>query len=207
MKRKIQRILKAYNVDCDIGRILKGPTVTRYELLIIEGTKLGNVTRYLNDVSRDLSKENVTLVNDDGIIYLELQNDKQDLITFKSLLHHDLYRGSKKTEVILGVDVYGNIKLADFTKWPHILIAGSTGSGKSVGVHQIILSLLAKNSPSELQFAMFDPKQTELSYYDNIPNLFIDTVTDCELALSAMLEIVHEMERRYTLMRKKALGI
>lgn len=202
MKQLIQQTLKAYKLDCSVGNPYNTPNTVIYPLSIPKGSKIRLLERHRGEIARDLGVSHVNIENASSGAYIEVERGEREVILFEDLLKHKDFINSHKNEVLLGVDRHNKIVLSDFTKWPHLLVAGATGSGKSVGIHQIILSLLAKNSPEQLKIQLFDPKQTELNYYDGIKHLWQSTITDSDKALESFNELANEMERRYSIMKR-----
>lgn len=202
MRSKLKQILLAYEIEASIGLARAGPTVTAYPINLPRGTRISKLNAVLQDIARDLNVQSIRLVKDKGQLYLEIPNTKRDIVLFSDTLSQKEYMFSGKYDLILGVDIFGVTTVANLRKLPHLLVAGSTGSGKSVGLHMLICSLLAKNKPSDLQLLLIDPKKTELSMYEKLPHLLSDVITESNDATIALEWCVNEMENRYRKMEQ-----
>ncbi len=202
----IEEQFKNFNIEVRVVNIEPGPVITRFELDLAPGVKIAQINNLNKDIARALSVTSVRIVEiipGKPYIGLEIPNKKRQIVYFKEGLYADAYRNSKHPlTILLGKDVSGNQVVANLEKMPHLLIAGTTGSGKSVGLNTIILSLLYKAFPEDLRLILIDPKMLELSVYDNIPHLLAPVVTDMKESANALRWAVVEMERRYMLMSK-----
>lgn len=206
--RMLETILDDYGVKGTIGNILHGPVVTLYELEPAPGIRSARVIGLSDDIARSLSVISVRIATVPGrnIIGIEVPNNIREIVYFSELLNtENWYRNSARLCLALGKNIFGEPIYANLAKMPHLLIAGTTGSGKSVGVNAMILSLLYRLSPDECRLILIDPKMLELSVYEGIPHLLTPVVTDPHKALSALKWAVREMERRYRLMSQ--LGV
>ena len=201
-------VLGDFGVRGEIGSFRPGPVVTLYELEPAPGTKSSRVIGLADDLARSMSAVSVrvAVVPGRNVIGIELPNPKRETVWLRELLEHDTYaRTSAKLALVLGKDIGGAPIIADLARMPHLLIAGTTGSGKSVGINTMILSLLYRMTPDQCKFIMVDPKMLELSVYDGIPHLLAPVVTDPKRAVVALKWTVREMEDRYRNMSK--LGV
>ncbi|MEH6455949.1 MAG: DNA translocase FtsK 4TM domain-containing protein [Cocleimonas sp.] len=181
-----------------------GPIITRFELLLPPGTKVSKISGLAQDIARSMCVSSIRIVEvipGKTTIGLEVPNETRDLVAISEILDSKLYRESKSPlTVVLGKTIAGNPAIADLSRMPHLLIAGTTGSGKSVGVNAMLISLLYKSTPEEVKLIMIDPKMLELSIYEGIPHLLTPVVTDMKDASNSLRWAVGEMERRYALM-------
>jgi S-DNA-T family DNA segregation ATPase FtsK/SpoIIIE len=206
--RLLESVLQDFGVKGEIVKVRPGPVVTRYELEPAPGTKTSRVVGLADDIARSLSaiSVRVAVVPGSSTIGIELPNAKRDTVYLRELLGSAAYeRASAKLSLVLGKDIGGNPVLVDLARMPHLLIAGTTGSGKSVGVNSMILSLLYRLDPTQCKFIMIDPKMLELSVYDDIPHLLSPVVTEPKKAVVALKWTVREMEERYRAMSR--LGV
>jgi len=207
--RLVEASLADYRVKADVVDILPGPVITRFELDLAPGVKAARISNLSRDLARSLSTSAVRVVEvipGRPYVGLELPNAKRQTVYLREVLDCPAFRDSlSPLSVVLGKDISGEPVVADLGKMPHLLVAGTTGSGKSVGVNAMILSILYKATPKEVRFIMIDPKMLELSVYEGIPHLLTDVVTDMKDAANALRWCVAEMERRYKLM--SALGV
>jgi len=204
----LQNVLGDFNVQGEIKSIHPGPVVTLYELEPAPGTKNSRVVSLSDDIARSMSAVSVRVAVPPGrnVIGIELPNKKRQTVYFRDLLERqDFDKTPARLPLVLGKDIGGHPIIADLTKMPHLLVAGTTGSGKSVAVNTMILSLLYKMSPAQCRFIMIDPKMLELSVYDDIPHLLSPVVTEPGRAIVALKWTVQEMENRYRNMSK--LGV
>ncbi len=202
---QLSDVLKEFGVRGRIKEVRPGPVVTLFELEPAPGVKSARVISLADDIARSMSAASARLAVIPGknAIGIELPNDDRDTVYLRSLLESDAWRSSKaKLPMALGSDIGGAPTVVELAKMPHLLIAGTTGSGKSVGVNAMILSLLYKLAPEQVRFIMIDPKMLELSIYEGIPHLLSPVVTDPAKAVNALKWTVHEMEGRYELMSK-----
>ena len=201
--RLLEQVLSDYGVHGAITEIRPGPVVTLYELEPAPGTKSSRVIGLADDIARSMSVVAVRIATVPGrnVIGIELPNVKRETVFLREMLASDDYgRNGGKLPLVLGKDIGGAPVIADLARMPHLLIAGTTGSGKSVGINTFILSLLYRFSPAECRFIMIDPKMLELSVYDRIPHLLAPVVTEPPKAIGALKWTVREMERRYRAM-------
>mgnify|MGYP003641333445 FL=1 len=206
--RMLEGVLEDFGVKGEITKVRPGPVVTLYELEPAPGTKTSRVIGLSDDIARSMSAISVRIATVPGrsVIGIELPNARREMVGYRELVASDTYDKSKaKLPLILGKDIGGTPEVVDLATMPHLLIAGTTGSGKSVGMNTMILSLLYKLTPDQCRFIMIDPKMLELSVYDNIPHLLAPVVTDPKKAVVALKWAVREMEDRYGSMSK--LGV
>ncbi|MDE4132348.1 DNA translocase FtsK 4TM domain-containing protein [Phaeobacter sp. QD34_3] len=203
--RMLESVLDDYGVKGEIVSVRPGPVVTMYELEPAPGLKASRVIGLADDIARSMSalSARVSTVPGRSVIGIELPNDKREMVSFREILSsRDYGDGTQNLPLALGKDIGGDAVVADLSKMPHLLIAGTTGSGKSVAINTMILSLLYKLSPDECRLIMIDPKMLELSVYDGIPHLLSPVVTDPKKAVVALKWVVGEMEDRYRKMSK-----
>jgi len=205
----LEQSLKEYNIKAEVVGIIAGPVVTLFELQPAPGVKVGSITNLSKDLARSMSVLAVRVVDiipGKTVIGIEIPNPIQEAISFREVLASDVYQDTGMIlPLVLGKDTAGRPTVADLAKMPHALVAGQTGSGKSVGVNAMIVSLLYHATGDQVKFIMIDPKMLELSVYDGIPHLLSPVVTDMSEAANALRWCVVEMERRYQLMSK--LGV
>jgi len=199
--RLMQQTLAQFEIEVSLGDITKGPTITRYELHPAPGVKLEKITALSNNIAAALKAERIHIlapVPGKSSVGVEVPNPVKTKVIVRDLFESDEWRNSKaKIPIALGKDVYGHPIIADLVEMPHVLIAGSTGSGKSVCINCIITSLLYKFSPDQLRFVMIDPKVVELQQYNALPHLVVPVVTDPKKVILALRWVVNEMEKRY----------
>jgi DNA segregation ATPase FtsK/SpoIIIE, S-DNA-T family len=199
--RLMQQTLAQFEIEVSLGDITKGPTITRYELHPAPGVKLEKITALSNNLAAALKAERIHIlapVPGKSSVGIEVPNPSKSTVIMRDLFETDEWRNSKmKIPVALGKDVYGHPIVADLVEMPHLLIAGSTGSGKSVCINAIITSLLFRFSPDQLRFVMIDPKVVELQQYNLLPHLVVPVVTDPKKVILALRWVVNEMEKRY----------
>lgn len=203
--QRLAEVLEEFGVQGNIKEVRPGPVVTLFELEPAAGVKSARVIALADDVARSMSATaaRIAVVAGKNAIGIELPNEDRETVYFRTLLGKDAYRKSLASlPMALGEDIGGTPIVVDLAKMPHLLIAGTTGSGKSVGVNAMILSLLFKLTPEECRFIMIDPKMLELSVYQEIPHLLAPVVTDPKKAVNALKWTVREMEKRYELMSK-----
>ncbi len=209
MARLLEMRLKDFNIDGEVVGVLPGPVVTRFELQPAPGVKVSKITALVKDLARSLAVIGVRVVEvipGKSVVGIEIPNEHREMVRLKELLVADNYQNaSSPLTLALGKDIAGNPVVADITKMPHLLVAGTTGSGKSVGVNSMLLSILYKARPEDVRLILVDPKMLELSIYEGIPHLLTPVVTDMKDAAQALNWCVAEMERRYRLMA--ALGV
>ncbi|CAH7111217.1 cell division DNA translocase FtsK [Vibrio chagasii] len=207
--RLVESKLADYKIKADVVDIFPGPVITRFELDLAPGVKVSRISGLSMDLARSLSALAVRVVEvipGKPYVGLELPNMSRQTVFFSDVVGSEQFQEAKSpTTVVLGQDIAGEAVIADLAKMPHVLVAGTTGSGKSVGVNVMILSMLYKASPEDVRFIMIDPKMLELSVYEGIPHLLSEVVTDMKDASNALRWCVGEMERRYKLM--SALGV
>ncbi len=207
--RLVESKLADYKIKADVVGIYPGPVITRFELDLAPGVKVSRISGLSMDLARALSAMAVRVVEvipGKPYVGLELPNMSRQTVYLSDVISSPQFEQAKSpTTVVLGQDIAGEAVIADIAKMPHVLVAGTTGSGKSVGVNVMILSMLYKASPEDLRFIMIDPKMLELSIYEGIPHLLAEVVTDMKDASNALRWCVGEMERRYKLM--SALGV
>lgn len=204
--RLMQQTLAQFDIDVSLGDITKGPTITRYELHPAPGVKLEKITALSNNIAAALKAERIHIlapVPGKSSVGVEVPNAVKTKVIMRDLLESEEWRNSKaKVPLALGKDVYGHPIVADLAEMPHLLIAGSTGSGKSVCINAIIASLLYRFSPDQLRFVMIDPKVVELQHYNTLPHLVVPVVTDPKKVILALRWVVNEMEKRYQIFAK-----
>ncbi len=200
--------LEEFGIEGKVENSLPGPVITRFEISLAPGTKANQVTNIANDLARSLAVKSVRVVEvieGKSSIGIEIPNPKRKIVTLYSALHEHNTDSLKPLEFSIGKDIAGESSKIDLQQLPHLLIAGTTGSGKSVGVNSILLNLLRNNSPSNLRLLLIDPKMLELSVYDDIPHLITPVITDMQKAANGLNWCVKEMDKRYKLM--SALGV
>jgi S-DNA-T family DNA segregation ATPase FtsK/SpoIIIE len=206
MSRLVEHILQDFNVIVEVVGFLPGPVITRFELLPAAGVKVSRISTLSKDLARALSVTSVRIVEvipGKSVIGLEIPNREREMVTLRELLVSGAFEKSKSMLTLaMGKDISGTPMVADLGKMPHALVAGTTGSGKSVAINTMILSLLYKATPEQVRMIMIDPKMLELSVYEGIPHLLTPVVTDMKEASNALRWAVAEMERRYKLMSK-----
>jgi S-DNA-T family DNA segregation ATPase FtsK/SpoIIIE len=199
--RLMQQTLAQFDIEVSLGDITKGPTITRYELHPAPGVKLEKITGLSNNIAAALKAERIHIlapVPGKSSVGVEVPNAVKTKVIMRDLFESDEWRNTKaKVPIALGKDVYGHPIIADLAEMPHLLIAGSTGSGKSVCINSIIASLLYRFSPDQLRFVMIDPKVVELQQYNALPHLVVPVVTDPKKVILALRWVVNEMEKRY----------
>lgn len=199
--RLMQQTLAQFQIDVSLGDITKGPTITRYELHPAPGVKLEKITNLSNNIAAALKAERINIlapVPGKSSVGVEVPNAVKTKVIMRDLLESEEWRNTKaRIPLALGKDVYGHPIVADLAEMPHLLIAGSTGSGKSVCINSIISSLLYRFSPDQLRFVMIDPKVVELQQYNMLPHLVVPVVTDPKKVILALRWVVNEMEKRY----------
>lgn len=193
--------LKAFGVDVSAGNITKGPTITRYEVYPSAGLRVSRITQLEADLARATKAERINIlapVPGSDTVGIEIANNEKVAVPLHELLQDPAFvSAKKKIPLALGKDVYGNAVIGDLAAMPHLLVAGATGSGKSVCINSIISSILFKFSPNELRFIMVDPKVVEMQMYNSLPHLAVPVVTDPNKVIAALRWVVNEMERRY----------
>lgn len=206
MSRLVENILEDFNVVVEVVGVMPGPVITRFELQPAAGVKVSRISGLSKDLARALSVTSVRIVEvipGKSVIGLEIPNREREMVTLRELLASKNFEKSKSLLTLaMGKDIAGAPVVADLGKMPHALVAGTTGSGKSVAINTMILSMLYKSTPAQVRMIMIDPKMLELSVYEGIPHLLTPVVTDMKEASNALRWAVAEMERRYKLMSK-----
>jgi len=206
MSRQVEIKLKDFGFDVTITTVTPGPVVTQFELSLAPGVKVSQIMNLNKDLARALLVESVRIVDvipGKPVIGLEIPNSEREMISLKEILASEAFtKSSSVLKMGLGKDINGHPIIANLAKMPHLLVAGATGMGKSVGINAIILSVLYKAKPDEVRMIMIDPKIVELACYADIPHLLTPVVTDMNQAASALWWCVNEMERRYSLLAK-----
>ncbi len=209
MSRLVELKLKDFGVDVEVKSVSPGPVITRFELDPAPGVKVSQIANLSKDIARSLSVVSVRIVEvipGKSFVGLEIPNENRELVTLGEILKSRAYEDlASPLTLALGKDISGNSVVADLARMPHLLIAGTTGSGKSVAINAMVLSLLYKTQPEQVRLIMVDPKMLELSVYEGIPHLLTPVVTDMKEAANALRWCVAEMDRRYRLMA--ALGV
>ncbi|MBI3019908.1 MAG: DNA translocase FtsK [Parcubacteria group bacterium] len=205
----IKRTLQNFGIDVEMDEVSVGPSVTRYALKPAQGVKLARIVGLKNDLSLALAAHPLRIeapIPGKSLVGIELPNTSRTTVGLASLLSHDDYKVSEKPLLVaLGRGVTGKPHFGDLGKMPHLLIAGATGSGKSVAIHTIIVSLLYNNSPASLRFIMIDPKRVELTLYNKTPHLLTPVITDSKKAILALKWAIKEMERRYDILETESV--
>ena len=198
---KLQKTLYSFGVQARVENVTVGPAITRYELKPAEGVRVSKIANLADDIALNLAAETIRIeapIPGKQAVGIEVPNQEKEMVHLREVLESDEFEDSKsKMSVALGKDVAGKVVIADMAKMPHTLIAGSTGSGKSVCINTIITSIIYKAKPSEVKLLMVDPKVVELSVYNGIPHLLIPVVTDPKKAAGALAWAVQEMDNRY----------
>ena len=206
MSRTVERVLLDYKVTVEVQGAYPGPVITRFELALAPGVKVSRISGLAKDLARAMRVMSVRVVEiivGTSFVGLEIPNQERELVSFREIIASDEFQQSKSPLTLsLGKDVSGKTVVSDLAKMPHVLVAGTTGSGKSVAINTMILSMLYKATPEQVRMIMIDPKMLELSIYEGIPHLLTPVVTDMKEAQSALRWAVAEMERRYKLMSK-----
>ncbi len=209
VSRLLERKLADFNIEAKVVGVYPGPVITRFELDLAPGVKVSKITTLSKDLARSMSAMSVRVVEvipGKSVIGLELPNKSREMVRLSEVISGDMFQSSSSPlTMVLGADISGKPVVVDLAKMPHLLVAGTTGSGKSVGVNVMILSLLYKSTPEDVRMIMIDPKMLELSVYEGIPHLLAEVVTDMKEAANALRWCVGEMERRYKLMSE--LGV
>ena len=206
---KLQKTLYSFGVSAKVENVSVGPAITRYELKPAEGVRVSKIANLADDIALNLAAETIRIeapIPGKQAVGIEVPNKEKEAVHLREVLESEEFENNKsKLTVALGKDVAGNIQLADIAKMPHVLIAGSTGSGKSVCINTIITSIIYNSKPSEVKMVMVDPKVVELSVYNGIPHLLIPVVTDPKKAAGALAWAVQEMDNRYNLFAGKGV--
>jgi len=206
---KLQKTLYSFGVQAKVENVSVGPAITRYELKPAEGVRVSKIANLADDIALNLAAETIRIeapIPGKQAVGIEVPNTEKETVHFRDVVESDAFQDAKsKLSVALGKDVAGNMAIADIAKMPHALIAGATGSGKSVCINTIITSIIYKAKPSEVKFVMVDPKVVELSVYNGIPHLLIPVVTDPRKAAGALAWAVQEMDNRYNVFAQKGV--
>jgi S-DNA-T family DNA segregation ATPase FtsK/SpoIIIE len=202
----IQETLENFGIEVEMGEIRVGPTVTQYSLKPARGVKLARIIGLSNDLALALAAHPIRIeapIPGQSLVGIEVPNQRVAMVTLRELLESNEFKQrSHNMFITLGKDVAGHVWIADLPKMPHLLIAGATGSGKTVGINTIILSLLYENTPETLRFIMIDPKRVELTLYNGIPHLLTPVITDAPKTVNALKWAIGEMERRFEVLAK-----
>jgi S-DNA-T family DNA segregation ATPase FtsK/SpoIIIE len=199
--RELERTLNEFGIDAKVTGIIRGPVITRYELQPAPGVKLSRIVNLSDNIALSLSANGVRIeapIPGRAAVGIEIPNDEREIVTLGDILEEAKTYG--QLPLILGRDISGKVVVSDLTDMPHLLIAGATGSGKSVCVNSLIVSMLFKKRPDEVRFLLIDPKMVELKIYNGIPHLLTEVVTDPRNASKALRWVIHEMENRYRLL-------
>jgi S-DNA-T family DNA segregation ATPase FtsK/SpoIIIE len=209
MSRLLELKLKDFGIEAEVVSVLPGPVVTRFEIQPAPGLKVSRISGLVKDLARSLAVVSVRIVEvipGKSVVGIEIPNEQRSVVRLKELIMSEVYQASRSPLTLaLGKDIAGEPVIADVTKMPHVLVAGTTGSGKSVGINAMLLSILYKATPEQVRLILVDPKMLELSVYEGIPHLLTPVVTDMREAAQALRWCVAEMDRRYRLM--SALGV
>src|SRR5690625_1196921 len=209
MSKLLELKLKDFNIDIEVVEVQPGPVVTRFEIQPAPGIKASRITNLAKDLARSLAVISVRVVEvipGKSVMGIEIPNEHREIVRLSEVLATDVYEKSRASLTLaLGHDIAGQPVIADLAKMPHLLVAGTTGSGKSVGVNVMLLSMLYKATPEQVRLMLVDPKMLELSVYEGIPHLLTPVITDMKDAANGLRWCVGEMERRYKLM--SALGV
>ncbi len=203
----LEKVFEDFNIQIKVVNVKLGPVVTLYEILPAAGIKINTIINLADDISRSMGVGAVRIAQIFGTQYLgvEVPNDHRESVTIKELLSNENFRSTThKIPICIGKDISGNIEVIDLSKTPHLLVAGTTGSGKSVFINTLLASLLYKFSPSELRLILIDPKMLELSVYNDIAHLLTPVVTEPKKAIIALKWVCKEMERRYSMMNEES---
>ncbi|NND68421.1 MAG: cell division protein FtsK [Halioglobus sp.] len=209
LSKVLELKLKDFGVTAEVTAVYPGPVITRFELQPAAGVKVSRISNLAKDLARSLAVISVRVVEvipGKSVVGIEIPNEHREIVNFREVLSSQAFEQSRSPLTLaLGHDISGQPVVADLAKMPHLLVAGTTGSGKSVGVNAMLLSLLYKSGPQDVRFILVDPKMLELSVYDGIPHLLTPVITDMKDAANGLRWCVAEMERRYKLMA--ALGV
>ena len=204
MSRRVEALLKSFGIAAQVVAVEPGPVITRFEIEPAPGVKVSQITNLAKDLARGLSVLSVRVVEiipGKSVVGLEIPNQHREIVYLREVLEASIYdQAVSPLTLALGKDIGGNPVIANLGKMPHLLVAGTTGSGKSVAINAMLLSLLYKAPPHEVRLILVDPKMLELSVYEDIPHLLTPVVTDMKEAANALRWCVGEMERRYRLM-------
>ena len=207
IQNQIIETLDSFKVEVEPGNITKGPTITRYEVYPSPGLRVNKITALKDDIARATRAEKINIlapIPGRDTVGIEIANSNKVIVALRELLESETFRNSKaKLPLVLGKDVYGKTIVGDLSRMPHLLVAGATGSGKSVCINSIIASLLYRFTPDELKFIMIDPKVVEMQLYNSLPHMVVPVVTDPKKVLLALRWVIREMENRYAMFAKK----
>lgn len=201
---ELEEVLSHYGISGKEQGINQGPLITQIVFTPDAGTKIKNITAHIDDIARELKLKSLRVepIEDSDSLGFEIPNDKFETVDFKAILAGDEFKNAKGAlPICLGADITGKPLFADLAKMPHLLVAGTTGSGKSVGLNTFVLSLIARKKPTELKLVMIDPKRIEFSTYNNQKYMLYPVITENNLAITALKNLVDEMEKRYELLQ------
>lgn len=202
----LEQTLRDFGIEATMGNITRGATVTRFEVLPAPGIKVERISNLQGNIALALKAESIHVlapVPGRGTVGIEIPNQRKAMVVFREIIESDAWKRTKaKIPLILGKDVYGEVMIADLSEMPHLLIAGTTGSGKSVCINSIIASILYRFGPDQLRLLMIDPKMVEMKHYNSLPHLVVPVVTDVKKVISALRWIIREMEQRYQIFAK-----
>lgn len=201
-KNLINELLQSFGISGEVEKYVVGPTFTRFEILLETGVNVKKIVNLQDNIQMDLGVSSIRIqapIPGKRTVGIEVPNDKRKTVLFGDTLSEEFINDGKLLNVVLGKDIDGNVIYSNIAKWPHGLIAGSTGSGKSVCINTVIISLLLKCKPDEVKFIMIDPKQVELAVYNDIPHLITPVISDPKMASAALKWAVNEMERRFSM--------
>ena len=203
----LQRKLADFGVEGEVVAVKPGPVITMYEFKPASGVKVRRIVTLADDLSMALRAVSVRIlapIPGESVVGVEIPNPRREKVFLRQVIESDVYQSAEsKVTLALGKDISGSTFIADLSRMPHLLVAGATGTGKSVSINAMILSMLYKATPQDVQFIMIDPKMLELSIYENLPHLIVPVVTDAKKAAAALFWAMDEMDRRYRLMRDK----
>lgn len=202
----LEQTLRDFGIEATMGNITRGATVTRFEVLPAPGIKVERISSLQGNIALALKAESIHVlapVPGRGTVGIEIPNQRKAMVVFREIIESDVWKKTKhKIPLILGKDVYGEVMIADLSEMPHLLIAGTTGSGKSVCINSIIGSMLYRFGPDQLRLLMIDPKMVEMKHYNCLPHLVVPVVTDVKKVISALRWVIREMEQRYEIFAK-----
>jgi S-DNA-T family DNA segregation ATPase FtsK/SpoIIIE len=202
----LRETLAEFRIEAEVTGISKGPVITMYEILPAHGVKISKITNLADNIALRLAASSVRIVAPipgKHAVGIEVPNERRSVVSLREIIEHEQFRSAKMSiPVALGKDISGGVQFTDLNQTPHLLIAGATGSGKSVCVNAIILSILYRRSPEEVKLILIDPKIVELKLYNGIPHLLTPVITDPKKAFQALQYCIYEMERRYSILSK-----